>query len=64
MNEYAEYTEYNLMEIYNDMQLAINVVNDNARGFETIRNVEMTKIDLKQLQQILLSQYRTARIIH
>jgi hypothetical protein len=59
-----EYTENNLTEIFNEMESAFIVLSNNARGFETIRNVELTKIDLKQLQQILLSQYRTARIIH
>jgi hypothetical protein len=64
MNEYAEYTEYNLMEIYNDMQLAINVVNDNKQGLETIRDIELTKIDLKQCRKLLFETYKTARIIH
>ncbi len=64
MNEYAEYTEYNLMEIYNDMQSAINVLNGNAKGLETTRDIKLTEIDLKQWQQLLFDQYKTARFIH
>jgi hypothetical protein len=52
------------MEIYNDMQLAINVVNDNKQGLETILDIKLSKIDLKQWQQLLFETYKTARIIH
>jgi hypothetical protein len=64
MNEYAEYTEYNLMEIFNDMESAGKVLTDNAKGFETIRDIELTEIDLKQWQQLFFETYKTARIIH
>jgi hypothetical protein len=64
MNEYTEYTEYNLMELYNDMQSAINVLNGNAKGLETTRDIKLTEIDLKQWQQLLFDQYKTARFIH
>jgi hypothetical protein len=64
MDEYAEYTEYNLMEIFNDMESAGKVLTDYAKGFETIRDIELTEIDLKQCQQLLFETYKTARIIH
>ncbi len=64
INEYAEYTEYNLMEIFNDMESAGKVLTDNAKGLETIRDIELTEIDLKQWQQILFEMFKTARFTH
>jgi hypothetical protein len=59
-----EFTEYNLTEIFNDMESAINVLNNNKRGLETIRDIELTEIDLKRWQQLLFETYKSARIIH
>jgi hypothetical protein len=56
--------EYNLTELFNDMESALIVLNNNKQGVETIRDVELTKIDLKQCQQLLFEIYKTARIIH
>jgi hypothetical protein len=56
--------EYNLMEIFNDMESAINVLNNNKKGLETIRDADLTEIDLKQWQQLLFETYKSARIIH
>jgi hypothetical protein len=59
-----EFIEYNLTEIFNELESAFNVLNNNAKGLETIRDADLTEIDLKQWQQLLFETYKSARIIH
>jgi hypothetical protein len=59
-----EFTEYSLTEIFNELESAFNVLNNNKKGLETIRDIELTEIDLKRWQQLLFETYRTARILH
>ncbi len=59
-----EITEYSLTEIFNDIESAINALNNNKKGLETIRDIELTEIDLKLWQQLLFETYKSARIIH
>ncbi len=59
-----EITEYSLTEIFNEMESAFNTLNNNAKGLETIRDADLTEMDLKQWQQLLFETYRTVRFIH
>jgi hypothetical protein len=53
MEEYADYTEYNLTEIFNDIE-----------ALESIQDEEETKTDLEEYRKLLSKLFKTARFIH